>query len=77
MPYCHRVAGEIVGLYNRPQPGRAEEHVAEHDAEVTAFRATQARPPAAADPLAELLIDKGLITRQELEGVQPARAARQ
>ena len=39
MPYVERRAGKVVGIYRRPQPGYAEELVAEDDADVVAFRA--------------------------------------
>ena len=40
MPYIERDAkGRIVGLYVKPQPGRAEEWLADDDAEVQAFPA--------------------------------------
>lgn len=47
MPFVQRDAQKnIIGLYNRPQPGYAEEFVREDQAEVAAFRDSfEPKPP--------------------------------
>ena len=37
MPFAERDGGNVSALYARPQPGRAEEFLADDDAEVIAF----------------------------------------
>lgn len=42
MPFVERdQGGTIVGVYARPQPGRAEEHLAEDHADLIAWRAAK------------------------------------
>ena len=45
MPFVERDgANKITGAYNRPQPGQAEEFIAENDPEVVAFRTPRPTP---------------------------------
>ena len=72
MAYVERdlATNAVKGVYRRPQPGRATEELPDDHAEVLAFlknmedavAAVQAQPT----PLERVLLQKGVVTAQEL-----------
>lgn len=67
MPFVERnQTGDIVGLYARPQPGRAEEFLADDHADVTAFQNTPAPPaPLSAEEIYDMLEAKGILAETD------------
>lgn len=56
-------AGKIVGLYARPQPGRAEEELADDHIDVVAFRDSPKPPaPLTGEEVFTIMKAKGLAT---------------
>lgn len=68
MPYVERDGGVIVAVYARPQPGRAEEALADNDAELVAFLT-----PAPAPIRKTLIIER--MTDAEIDAARAARTS--
>ncbi len=76
MPYVERDAeNNIVGIYNVPQPGIAEELLADNDPEVITFRkpTPKAAAPLTAEELAAHLVTKTVITQGEIDAIKASR----
>lgn len=79
MPYVERDGGNnIIGVYARPQPGTAEELLADNDPEVLAFR-NPPKPapettPTTADDLERALIAAGVLTTTSIDDAKKTRS---
>lgn len=80
MRYVQRdIVGKLVGHFANPQPGYAEEEVADDHPDIVAKHAPKPQRKSDLDALRELLIEKQIVTQAEIDAKRaedkPATAA--